>query len=107
MAHELAERHLMVCYRAEYAGGWKYQCIDSHIATDLDSLMHERFIIGGLAQCVAPMRRFVDVFEVTHLICRWFFPGKLLPHIEVAGPGRSSRHFNRVIVGPSTWCERV
>ncbi len=71
----------MVCYRAEYAGGWKYQCIDSHIATDLDSLMHERFIIGGLAQCVAPMRRFVDVFEVTHLICRWFFPGKLPPYI--------------------------
>src|SRR6266702_4420266 len=35
---ELAERHIMVSYRKEYAGGWKHPFIDASIATDLDGL---------------------------------------------------------------------
>src|SRR5213593_2485240 len=44
-ARELAERHIMVSYRKEYAGGWRHPFIDASIATDLDRLMADRFII--------------------------------------------------------------
>jgi alkanesulfonate monooxygenase SsuD/methylene tetrahydromethanopterin reductase-like flavin-dependent oxidoreductase (luciferase family) len=37
-ARELAERHIMVAYRQEYAGGWKHPFIDASIATDLDTV---------------------------------------------------------------------
>jgi probable F420-dependent oxidoreductase len=80
-ARELAERHIMVSYRDEYAGGWKHPFIDRSIATDLDSLMRDRFIIGGPEQCIAQMQRFVDAFGMTHLICRLFFPG--MPHQHI------------------------
>jgi probable F420-dependent oxidoreductase len=80
-ARELAERHIMVSYRDEYAGGWKHPFIDQSIATDLDSLMRDRFIIGGPEQCIAQIRRFVETFGMTHLICRLFFPG--MPHQHI------------------------
>ena len=77
-ARELAEEHIMVAYRREYAGGWRHPFIDASIATDLDRLMEDRFIIGGPEQCIAKIRRFVDVYGMNHLICRTFFPG--MPH---------------------------
>lgn len=77
-ARELAETHIMVAYRKEYAGGWRHPFIDASIATDLDRLMDDRFIIGGPDQCIEKIRRFVDVYGMTHLICRMFFPG--MPH---------------------------
>jgi alkanesulfonate monooxygenase SsuD/methylene tetrahydromethanopterin reductase-like flavin-dependent oxidoreductase (luciferase family) len=80
-ARELAERHIMVSYRGEYAGGWKHPFIDASVARDLDGLMKDRFIIGGSEQCVAQIRRFVEAYGVTHLICRLFFPG--LPHAHI------------------------
>ena len=43
----------MIAYRREYAGGWRHPFIDASIATDLDRLMEDRFIIGGPEQCVA------------------------------------------------------
>jgi alkanesulfonate monooxygenase SsuD/methylene tetrahydromethanopterin reductase-like flavin-dependent oxidoreductase (luciferase family) len=80
-ARELAERHIMISYRQEYAGGWKHPFIDSRVATDLSSLMRDRFIIGGPEECIAQIKRFVDVYGMTHLICRLFFPG--LPHAHI------------------------
>lgn len=80
-ARDLAERHIMVSYRQEYAGGWKHPFIDSSVATDLSSLMRDRFIIGAPEECIEQIRRFVDVYGVTHLICRLFFPG--LPHTHI------------------------
>lgn len=80
-ARELAERHIMVSYRQEYAGGWKHPFIDSSVATDLPSLMHDRFIIGGPDACRAQIRRYVEVYGMTHLICRLFFPG--MPHAHI------------------------
>jgi alkanesulfonate monooxygenase SsuD/methylene tetrahydromethanopterin reductase-like flavin-dependent oxidoreductase (luciferase family) len=80
-ARQLAERHIMISYRQEYAGGWKHPFIDSSVATDLDSLMRDRFIIGGPEQCLAQIKRFVDTYGMTHLICRLFFPG--LPHTHI------------------------
>jgi probable F420-dependent oxidoreductase len=80
-ARQLAERHMMVSYRDEYAGGWKHPFIDRTIATDLQSLMRDRFIIGGPEQCVAQIRRFVEAYGMTHMICRLFFPGMLHQHI--------------------------
>ncbi len=69
-ARDLAEQHIMVAYRKEYAGGWRHPFIDASIATDLDKLMEDRFIIGGPEQCVAKIRRFVEQYGMTHLICR-------------------------------------
>jgi probable F420-dependent oxidoreductase len=80
-ARQLAEEHIMVAYRREYAGGWRHPFIDTSIATDLDKLMEDRFIIGGPEQCVARLRRFVDQYGLTHLICRMFFPG--MPHAQI------------------------
>jgi probable F420-dependent oxidoreductase len=80
-ARELAERHIMVAYRKEYAGGWRHPFIDASIATDLDRLMEDRFIIGGPEQCIAQIRRFVEHYGMTHLICRTFFPG--MPHAHI------------------------
>jgi probable F420-dependent oxidoreductase len=80
-ARALAETHIMVAYRREYAGGWRHPFIDAAIATDLDQLMADRFIIGGPEQCVAQIRRFVEQYGMTHLICRTFFPG--MPHAHI------------------------
>jgi probable F420-dependent oxidoreductase len=80
-ARELAERHIMVSYRDEYAGGWQHPFIDRSIAANLDSLMRDRFIIGGPEQCIAHIKRFVEAFGMTHLICRLFFPG--MPHQQI------------------------
>lgn len=80
-ARELAERHIMVAYRHEYAGGWRHPFIDASIATDLDELMKDRFLIGGPAEVVAGIRRFVEAYGMNHLICRLFFPG--MPHTHI------------------------
>ncbi len=80
-ARELAEAHIMAAYRREYAGGWRHPFIDAAIATDLDRLMDARFIIGGPDDCIAQIRRFVDEYGMTHLICRTFFPG--MPHAHI------------------------
>ena len=80
-ARELAEQHIMVAYRREYAGGWRHPFIDASIATDLDKLMEDRFVIGGPEQCVRRLRRFVEQYGMTHLICRMFFPG--MPHAHI------------------------
>jgi probable F420-dependent oxidoreductase len=80
-ARELAEEHIMVAYRKEYAGGWRHPFIDASIATDLDRLMADRFIIGGPDQCIGQIRRFVQQYGMTHLICRTFFPG--MPHAHI------------------------
>jgi probable F420-dependent oxidoreductase len=80
-ARELAETHIMVAYRKEYAGGWRHPFIDASIATDLDRLMEDRFIIGGPDQCIPKIRRFVETYGMTHLICRMFFPG--MPHRHI------------------------
>jgi probable F420-dependent oxidoreductase len=80
-ARQLAEEHIMVAYRREYAGGWRHPFIDASIATDLDKLMDDRFIIGGPEQCLARIRRFIEAYGMTHLICRMFFPG--MPHARI------------------------
>ena len=80
-ARELAERHIMVSYRKEYAGGWKHPFIDASIATDLDTVKKDRFLIGGPDQVIKELRPFVEQYGVTHLICRLFFPG--MPHRHI------------------------
>ena len=80
-ARELAERHIMVSYRQEYAGGWKHPFIDASIATDLDRVMKDRFLIGGPDQVIRDLRPFVEQYGMTHLICRLFFPG--MPHRHI------------------------
>jgi probable F420-dependent oxidoreductase len=80
-ARRLAEAHIMTAYRHEYAGGWRHPFIDAAAATDLDRLMHDRFVIGGPEQCVRQIGRFVEVYGMTHLICRIFFPG--MPHAHI------------------------
>jgi probable F420-dependent oxidoreductase len=80
-ARELAEKHIMISYRKEYAGGWRHPFIDASIATDLDALMKNRFLIGGPDQVIRALRPFVSEYGMTHLICRVFFPG--MPHRHI------------------------
>ena len=80
-ARELAEKHIMISYRKEYAGGWRHPFIDASIATDLDALMKNRFLIGGPDQVIRALKPFVTEYGVTHLICRVFFPG--MPHRHI------------------------
>jgi probable F420-dependent oxidoreductase len=80
-ARELAEQHIMVAYRKEYAGAWKHPFIDASVATDLDALMKNRFLIGGPDQVRQALRPFVEEYGMTHLICRLFFPG--MPHRHI------------------------
>jgi probable F420-dependent oxidoreductase len=80
-ARELAERHIMISYRKEYAGGWRHPFIDASIATDLDALMKRRFLIGGPEQVIRALKPFVTEYGMTHLICRVFFPG--MPHRHI------------------------
>jgi alkanesulfonate monooxygenase SsuD/methylene tetrahydromethanopterin reductase-like flavin-dependent oxidoreductase (luciferase family) len=80
-ARELAETHIMIAYRREYAGGWRHPFIDADIATDLDKLRKDRFLIGGPDQVIAQIERFVEAYGMTHLICRTFFPG--MPHAHI------------------------
>ena len=80
-ARELAERHIMVSYRREYGGGWKHPFIDAAIAKSLDSVMKDRFLIGGPDQVIAALSPFVEQYGATHLICRLFFPG--MPHRHI------------------------
>jgi probable F420-dependent oxidoreductase len=80
-ARELAEKHIMISYRKEYAGGWRHPFIDASIATDLDGLTKNRFLIGGPEQVVRAVRPFVEEYGMTHLICRVFFPG--MPHRHI------------------------
>jgi probable F420-dependent oxidoreductase len=63
------------------AGGWRHPFIDSSIATDLDRLMEDRFIIGSPDHVIPKIRRFVEAYGMTHLICRTFFPGMAHAHI--------------------------
>jgi probable F420-dependent oxidoreductase len=80
-ARELAEKHIMISYRKEYAGGWRHPFIDASIATDLDALMKDRFLIGGPDQVIRALKPFVSDYGMTHLICRVFFPG--MPHRHI------------------------
>jgi alkanesulfonate monooxygenase SsuD/methylene tetrahydromethanopterin reductase-like flavin-dependent oxidoreductase (luciferase family) len=80
-ARELAERHIMVSYRKEYAGGWKHPFIDASIATDLDRVRKDRFLIGSPEQVIRDLRPLVEQYGMTHLICRLFFPG--MPHQHI------------------------
>ncbi|MGH7374871.1 MAG: LLM class flavin-dependent oxidoreductase [Candidatus Rokuibacteriota bacterium] len=80
-ARELAEKHIMISYRKEYAGGWRHPFIDASIATDLDGLMKNRFLIGGPDQVIRALKPFVTEYGMTHLICRVFFPG--MPHRHI------------------------
>jgi alkanesulfonate monooxygenase SsuD/methylene tetrahydromethanopterin reductase-like flavin-dependent oxidoreductase (luciferase family) len=43
--------------------------------------MRDRFLIGGPDQVIAGITRFVEVYGLTHLICRLFFPG--MPHAHI------------------------
>ena len=80
-ARELAEKHIMVSYRKEYAGGWRHPFIDASIATDLDKVKKDRFLIGSPDQVIRDLKPFVEQYGTTHLICRLFFPG--MPHRHI------------------------
>ena len=71
----------MVSYRREYAGGWKHPFIDASIATDLDTIKKDRFLIGNPDQVIRDLKPFVEQYGMTHLICRLFFPG--MPHRHI------------------------
>jgi probable F420-dependent oxidoreductase len=84
-ARELAERHLLVNYRDEYAGGWKHPLIGSEDSTrvdELDEIGRDRFVVGTPDQCIEKIQHFRDTFGVDHFIARLFFPGMPHEHIK-------------------------
>jgi len=64
-ARELAEKHIMISYRKEYAGGWRHPFIDASIATDLDALMKNRFVIAGPDEAIRALKPFVTEYGMT------------------------------------------
>ena len=74
-ARTLAEEHIMVSYRREYAGGWKHPFIDAAIATDLDTIKKDRFLIGNPDQVIRDLKPFVEQYGMNH------FPG--MPHRHI------------------------
>lgn len=84
-ALELAEKHLLVNYRDEYAGGWKHPLIgreDSTRVDELDEIGRDRFVVGTPDQCIEKIQHFKDTFGVDHFIARLFFPGMPHEHIK-------------------------
>ncbi len=74
-AWQMAEEHLLINYRDEYAGGWQHPLVSQEAAPDnLRALDRERFIIGSPETCVKKIQRYRESFGVTHLIFRLFFP---------------------------------
>src|SRR2546427_243613 len=100
-ARELAERHIMVAYRKEYAGGWRHPFIDASIATDLDRLMADRFIIGGPGRRGAAFQRVRGGHGTTPLFSRPFFP-RMPPTPIIRGLALPSREAMAAVasVGP-------
>ena len=96
-ARELAEKHIMISYRKEYAGGWRHPFIDASIATDLDGLMKNRFLIGGPEQVIRALRPFVERVrhDPSHL------PGLLPRHAAPAHHARAGAAVARKCCPPS------
>jgi alkanesulfonate monooxygenase SsuD/methylene tetrahydromethanopterin reductase-like flavin-dependent oxidoreductase (luciferase family) len=89
-AWEMAEKHLLINYRDEYAGGWLHPLVSQEQAPgNLRALDRERFIIGSPDTCAAKIRHYSESFGVTHLIFRLFFPGTpeefILHELELLG----------------------
>lgn len=80
-AWEMAEKHLLVNYRDEYAGGWEHPLIGKEDAARVDRLAElgqDRFIVGSPETCIKQIERFRETFGMDHLIFRLYFPG--VPH---------------------------
>ena len=84
-AFELAEKHLLVSYRDEYATGqWQHPLIgkeDSTPIATIDSINRDRFIIGSPETVIKQIQHFSASFHMDHLICRLYFPG--MPHAYI------------------------
>ena len=78
-AYEMAEKHLFINYRDEYGGGtWKHPLIgneDSAPVDQFDAISRDRFLVGSPETIIKQLQKFIEVFEVDHLICRLYFPG--------------------------------
>lgn len=81
-AREMAEKHLMICYRDEYGGGkWKHPLIgrkDSAPVDQFEALNQGRFLVGSPETIIEKIQHFKESFGMDHLICRLYFPG--MPH---------------------------
>lgn len=75
-ARELAERTLLVAYRDEYSS-WSHPLIGTSDPTNtqlLESLAHERFLIGSPSQIIEQIHFFQEKFGADHFIFRLHFP---------------------------------
>ncbi len=80
-AREMAERHLLISYRDEYATQrWSHPLIhaEDQAADQFEAICRDRFVVGGPETVIGQLRRFQAAFGFDHLICRLYFPG--LPH---------------------------
>jgi probable F420-dependent oxidoreductase len=81
-AREMAEKHLMVSYRDEYASkGWSHPLISNQAheaASAFESIRRDRFLVGSPETIIAQLETFQAAFGFDHIIFRLYFPG--LPH---------------------------
>jgi len=78
-ARQVAERHLLISYRDEYASKqWKHPLIGGEDATpagQFEAISRDRFLVGSPETVISQLRKFQDSFGVDHIICRLYFPG--------------------------------
>lgn len=77
-AWELAERHLLIAYRDEYAAGWGHPLIGGTSLSHIEKFRafgERRFIIGSPGTCRELIQMYQESFGMRHLICRLYFPG--------------------------------
>ncbi len=81
-AREVAERHLLISYRDEYASQrWHHPLISAEgapPAEEFEAICQDRFIVGSPETAIRQLQKFQAAFRFDHLICRLYFPG--LPH---------------------------
>lgn len=81
-AWEMAERHLSISYRDEYASAaWSHPLIGSEHGASIEqfeAFSRDRFLIGSPETVIKQIQKFKQCFGVDHLICRLYFPG--MPH---------------------------
>jgi alkanesulfonate monooxygenase SsuD/methylene tetrahydromethanopterin reductase-like flavin-dependent oxidoreductase (luciferase family) len=75
----MAEKHLLISYRDEYATQrWRHPLLSAEKAPPADqyeAISRDRFIVGSPDTAIAQLRRFQAAFGFDHLICRLYFPG--------------------------------
>jgi len=78
-ARQVAEKHLMVSYRDEYASkAWAHPLISGEAqpaASQFEAISQDRFLVGSPHTIIEQLQKFHAAFGYDHIIFRLYFPG--------------------------------